>query len=163
MIASRNLETCEAVSREVQALGRQALPVAAYAGRWEDNHRLAETAFGQFGRVDGAATEVEAVLIDHVGERGFCAGGDIRMLAERGASDGAAARVLRQRKYRLNALLFGHPKPVVAIVDGVVKGGGVRISLPPRYRIVTERTIGHAGSGHPTALCRSDQRLMNLG
>jgi len=52
VIASRNLETCEAVSREVEALGRQALPVAAHAGRWEDNERLAEAAFAQFGRVD---------------------------------------------------------------------------------------------------------------
>src|SRR5260370_16700344 len=42
VIASRNLETCEAVSREVEALGRQALPVAAHPARWEHNERLPE-------------------------------------------------------------------------------------------------------------------------
>src|SRR6185437_5131464 len=51
-IASRKLEACEAVAREVEALGRRALPVAAHVGRWEDNDRLAEAAFARFGRVD---------------------------------------------------------------------------------------------------------------
>ena len=38
---------------------------------------------------------VKLVLIDHAGERGFCAGGDIRMLARSGAGDGRLARVRR--------------------------------------------------------------------
>ena len=49
---------------------------------------------------------VALVLIDHAGERGFCAGGDIRMLAESGAGDGAAAREFFFVEYRLNDLLF---------------------------------------------------------
>ena len=52
VIASRKLEACEAVAREVEALGRRALPVAAHVGQWEDNDRLCETAYAQFGRVD---------------------------------------------------------------------------------------------------------------
>jgi len=52
VIASRKLEACQTVAREVEALGRRALPVAAHVGRWEDNDRLAEAAFAQFGRVD---------------------------------------------------------------------------------------------------------------
>jgi NAD(P)-dependent dehydrogenase (short-subunit alcohol dehydrogenase family) len=52
VIASRKLEACEAVAREVEALGRQALPVAAHVGRWEDNDALAARAYAQFGRVD---------------------------------------------------------------------------------------------------------------
>jgi NAD(P)-dependent dehydrogenase (short-subunit alcohol dehydrogenase family) len=52
VIASRKLEACEAVAREVEALGRRALPVAAHVGQWEDNERLAEAACAQFGRVD---------------------------------------------------------------------------------------------------------------
>ncbi len=84
---------------------------------------------------------VEAVLIDHAGERGFCAGGDIRMLAESGAGDAVQAREFFHTEYRLNALLFDYPKPVVAIMDGVVMGGGVGIAAPARYRIATERTI----------------------
>ena len=88
-------------------------------------------------REDGA---VEAVLIDHSGERGFCAGGDIRMLAESGAGDGRLAREFFFTEYRLNHLLFTYPKPVVAVMDGVTMGGGVGISMPARFRIATERT-----------------------
>ncbi|HEX5377575.1 MAG TPA: enoyl-CoA hydratase/isomerase family protein [Phenylobacterium sp.] len=83
---------------------------------------------------------VKLVLIDHAGERGFCAGGDIRMLAESGAGDGAAAREFFFTEYRLNHLLFEYPKPVLAIMDGVTMGGGVGLSAPAQYRVATERT-----------------------
>jgi enoyl-CoA hydratase len=88
-------------------------------------------------RVDPAVT---AILIDHAGPRGFCAGGDIRMLAQSGAGDGAAARRFFATEYRLDALIEAYPKPVIAVMDGVTMGGGVGISLPARYRIATERT-----------------------
>ena len=84
---------------------------------------------------------VKAVLLDHTGERGFCAGGDIRMIADSGAADTAAAREFFRSEYRLNALLFGYEKPVVAVMDGVVMGGGVGISAPAAYRIATEKTV----------------------
>ena len=84
--------------------------------------------------------KVEAVLLDHTGERGFCAGGDIRMLAESGAGDGAAAREFFFTEYRLNDLLFNYPKPVVAIMDGVTMGGGVGLAMPAQFRVATERT-----------------------
>jgi len=86
-------------------------------------------------------SSVRAVLIDHAeGTRGFCAGGDIRVLAESGKTDGAAAREFFLTEYQLNHLLFMYPKPVVAIMDGVTMGGGVGISMPARFRIATERT-----------------------
>lgn len=84
---------------------------------------------------------VRLVMIDHAGERGFCAGGDIRMLAESGAGDGAAAREFFGTEYRLNTLLHDHPKPTIAVMDGVTMGGGVGISRPCRYRVATERTV----------------------
>ena len=83
---------------------------------------------------------VETVLIDHAGPRGFCAGGDIRTLAESGAGDGRAARCFFATEYRLDHLLSIYEKPVVTVMDGVVMGGGVGISLPARFRIATERT-----------------------
>ncbi len=52
VIASRKLDNCEAVAREVEALGRQALPVAYHAGRWAGADELADAAYGRFGRVD---------------------------------------------------------------------------------------------------------------
>ena len=83
---------------------------------------------------------VSSVLIDHSGERGFCAGGDIRMLAASGAGDGAAAREFFFTEYRLNDLLHRYEKPVITIMDGVTMGGGVGLSMPARYRVATERT-----------------------
>jgi enoyl-CoA hydratase len=83
---------------------------------------------------------VLCVLIDHAGERGFCAGGDIRFLAESAAAGGEGARHFFYTEYQLNHLLFVYPKPVVAVMDGITMGGGVGISLPARYRIATERT-----------------------
>ncbi|GLS01789.1 enoyl-CoA hydratase [Brevundimonas denitrificans] len=83
---------------------------------------------------------VHSVLIDHAGERGFCAGGDIRMIAESGAGDASEARAFFKVEYRLNHLMFEYPKPLTAIVDGIVMGGGVGISEPAAVRIATERT-----------------------
>ncbi len=83
---------------------------------------------------------VELVLLDHAGERGFCAGGDIRMLAESGAGDGKAAREFFFIEYRLNHLLFEYPKPVAVIMDGITMGGGVGLAMPARYRVATEKT-----------------------
>ncbi len=83
---------------------------------------------------------VKSVLIDHAGERGFCAGGDIRMIAESGAGDATEAKAFFDTEYKLNHLLFDYPKPVTAIVDGIVMGGGVGISEPAEVRIATERT-----------------------
>ena len=85
--------------------------------------------------------DVRAVLIDHAGPRGFCAGGDIRMIAQSGAGDIAEARAFFGAEYRLNALLFDYAKPVVAVMDGIVMGGGVGISAPASYRVATERTV----------------------
>jgi enoyl-CoA hydratase len=83
---------------------------------------------------------VEAVLIDHAEGRGFCAGGDIRMVAESGKSDGAAARRFFFEEYRMNHALFTYAKPVVTAMDGITMGGGVGISLPAKVRIATENT-----------------------
>ena len=83
---------------------------------------------------------VKAVLLDHAAGRGFCAGGDVVMLARSGAGDGRDARAFFHEEYRLNHLLFTYAKPIVAFMDGITMGGGVGISLPCRYRIATENT-----------------------
>jgi enoyl-CoA hydratase len=83
---------------------------------------------------------VQAVMIDHAEGRGFCAGGDVVMLARSGAGDGAEARAFFHEEYRLNHLLFTYAKPTIAFMDGITMGGGVGISQPCRYRIATENT-----------------------
>jgi enoyl-CoA hydratase len=83
---------------------------------------------------------VEAVVIDHAEGRGFCAGGDVVMLARSGGTDAEEAKRFFFAEYRLNHLLFTYPKPTVAIMDGITMGGGVGISLPCDFRIATENT-----------------------
>src|SRR3954468_16480481 len=83
---------------------------------------------------------VQAVLIDHAQGRGFCAGGDVVMLARSGAGNGSEARTFFHEEYRLNHLLFTYAKPTVAFMDGITMGGGVGLSQPCRFRIATENT-----------------------
>lgn len=83
---------------------------------------------------------VEVVLIDHAEGRGFCAGGDVVMLARSGNEDGEQAKRFFFAEYRLNHLLFTYPKPTIAIMDGITMGGGVGISQPCDFRIATENT-----------------------
>lgn len=84
---------------------------------------------------------VRAVLVDHAADtRGFCAGGDIRMLAESGAGNGKAATDFFREEYRLNTLIKRFPKPYIALMNGVTMGGGVGISVHGSHRVVTENT-----------------------
>jgi len=83
---------------------------------------------------------VALVMIDHAeGTRGFCAGGDIRMLAESGAGDASEARAFFAAEYRMNVAIERFPKPVLALMDGVTMGGGVGLSVHGSHRVATER------------------------
>jgi enoyl-CoA hydratase len=85
-------------------------------------------------------SNIECVVIDHASGRGFCAGGDVVMLAKSGAGDSHKAREFFFAEYRLNHLLFTYDKPTVAVMDGITMGGGVGISQPCTYRVATENT-----------------------
>ena len=92
---------------------------------------------------DWAADDsLHLVLVTHSeGSRGFCAGGDIRMLAESGAGDAVKARDFFATEYRMNAAIKAFPKPYIAIMDGVTMGGGVGLSVHGSHRVATERTL----------------------
>jgi enoyl-CoA hydratase len=85
-------------------------------------------------------SNIQCIVIDHAEGRGFCAGGDVVMLAKSGDGDGSLAREFVFAEYRLNHLLFTCPKPTVAIMDGITMGGGVGISQPCTYKVATENT-----------------------
>lgn len=84
---------------------------------------------------------VKAVIVDGAGEKGFCAGGDIRMLAESGKAGGAEAWKFWRDEYQLNTLIFEYPKPYVALIDGITMGGGVGISVHGSHRVAGDRTM----------------------
>ncbi|MBE1577530.1 enoyl-CoA hydratase/isomerase family protein [Amycolatopsis roodepoortensis] len=83
---------------------------------------------------------VRAVLIDGAGDRGLCAGGDIRAIYEDARGGGAASLRFWADEYRLNTVISRYPKPYLALMDGLVMGGGVGVSAHGSHRIVTERS-----------------------
>jgi enoyl-CoA hydratase len=80
------------------------------------------------------------IVLEGAGERGLCAGGDIRALYESSKVQGDLGKVLWREEYILNARIAKFPKPYVAFMDGIVMGGGVGLSAHGRHRVVTERT-----------------------
>jgi len=90
---------------------------------------------------------VDAVLIRSSSEKALCAGGDIRFFHQVGQASPQGGSALLEdfftEEYALNHLIHFYPKPYVALMDGVVMGGGMGISQGgPDHglRIVTERT-----------------------
>ena len=81
---------------------------------------------------------VTAVLIDGAGERGLCAGGDIKLLHQGINGNAVDPVVFWTEEYRMNLMLAEYPKPIVAVMNGITLGGGVGISGHCRVRVVTE-------------------------
>lgn len=87
---------------------------------------------------------VAAVAIRGAGDRAFCAGGDIRALYEAGRPGGERGRNIfgfYADEYRLNAKIKRYPKPYISLMDGIVMGGGVGVSVHGALRVATERTV----------------------
>jgi enoyl-CoA hydratase len=99
-----------------------------------------------FREVDKALDQFETdpavglILLEGAGERGLCAGGDIRALYESSRVKGDLGKILWREEYILNARIARFPKPYVAFMDGIVMGGGVGLSAHSSHRVVTERT-----------------------
>ena len=83
---------------------------------------------------------VATVLLTGAGERGLCAGGDIVAIHRDALAGGEETARFWADEYRLNAMIARYPKPYVAVMDGVVLGGGVGVSAHASHRVVTERT-----------------------
>lgn len=84
---------------------------------------------------------VKAVLIDGAGDRAFCAGGDVVMLHDSGKAKDGRAEAFWRTEYALNELIHTYPKPYVALIDGIVMGGGVGLSVHGRHRIAGDTTL----------------------
>src|SRR6201987_4727087 len=87
-----------------------------------------------------ADPQVAVILLEGAGDRGLCAGGDIRALWESSKVKGDLGKILWREEYILNARIKKFPKPYVAFMDGIVMGGGVGLSELSSHRVVTERT-----------------------
>ena len=84
---------------------------------------------------------IERIVLEGAGERGFCAGGDVRVLAGAITSgDPEGAGLFFREEYALNATIAEYPKPIVALADGVTMGGGIGLAGHAAVRVVTERS-----------------------
>lgn len=86
---------------------------------------------------DGGVTRV---IVTANGERAFCAGGDIRALYDL-ITSGRQQEALKffREEYALNTAIKRYPKPYVSLIDGIVMGGGVGISIHGSHRVAGER------------------------
>ncbi|MEM1298673.1 MAG: enoyl-CoA hydratase/isomerase family protein [Pseudomonadota bacterium] len=88
-------------------------------------------------------SSIAVVAIQGAGDKAFAAGGDIRALYDAGQGGATGEKNFRffADEYRLNVKIKRYPKPYVAIMDGIVMGGGVGVSIHGSHRFVTERTM----------------------
>ncbi|HTW35696.1 MAG TPA: enoyl-CoA hydratase/isomerase family protein [Rhizomicrobium sp.] len=86
---------------------------------------------------------IDSVVVRGAGDRAFCAGGDIRALYESGKAGTPYVLDFYRDEYILNATIKHYPKPYIAMIHGIVMGGGVGVSVHGRYR-VAEETITFA-------------------
>lgn len=85
-------------------------------------------------------TDIAAVLLTGRGDRGLCAGGDIRKLYESAVTKDGQAEIFFKEEYAVNAHIARFPKPYIALMDGITMGGGIGISAHGAHRLVTERS-----------------------
>lgn len=84
--------------------------------------------------------KVALVILEGAGERGLCAGGDIRGLYESAKVKGDLGKIFWREEYIVNARIANYTKPYVAYMDGLVMGGGVGLAGHASHRLVTEKT-----------------------
>ena len=83
---------------------------------------------------------ISAVVLSGAGERGLCAGGDVVAIYHSARADGSEARRFWYDEYLMNGQVGRYPKKYVALMDGIVMGGGVGVGAHANTRVVTETT-----------------------
>lgn len=81
---------------------------------------------------------IKAVVIRGVGDKAFCAGGDVKSIVKY-QDDIALAVDFFRCEYQMNRAIFHFSKPYISFLDGITMGGGAGVSLPGSHKIATER------------------------
>ena len=84
---------------------------------------------------------IAVVAIRGAGPRAFCAGGDIRAMADSSVDKTPAAANFLRDEYRLNALIGAFSKPYIALTHGVAMGGGAGVSVHAPFRLADEDLV----------------------
>jgi enoyl-CoA hydratase len=103
------------------------------------NHGMVTTLAKALGEWQNDGS-IHTVLLSGAGERGLCAGGDVIAIYHSARADGAEARAFWHDEYVLNAYIARYPKTYVAVMDGIVMGGGVGVAAHAAVRVVTDTT-----------------------
>ncbi len=91
---------------------------------WEDDHH------------------VKCVIVEGAGDKAFCAGGDVRAMRQKAITGHYdEALTFWREEYQLNSRIFHYTKPYIALLDGIVMGGGAGLSLHGRYRVGTHKLV----------------------
>ncbi|ERL84686.1 hypothetical protein D910_02113 [Dendroctonus ponderosae] len=85
--------------------------------------------------------EKKLVIVKGSGEKAFCAGGDVKAIAEAAFRGEKLGHEFFKKEYTTNGLIGNYKIPYIAIIDGIVMGGGVGLSVHGQYRIATEKTL----------------------
>ena len=93
-------------------------------------------------QLDAWATDpnIKAVTLRGAGEKAFCAGGDIRSLYDSYKHQDTLHTLFFEEEYALDLTLHHYAKPVLALMDGYVLGGGMGLAQGADLRVVTERS-----------------------
>lgn len=86
-------------------------------------------------------SDISVMIIEGAGDKGFCAGGDIRALYDSGKAGTSLIADFYADEYLLNTMIKESEKPYVAILNGITMGGGVGVSVHGTYRVVTDNTM----------------------
>jgi enoyl-CoA hydratase len=79
---------------------------------------------------------VKTIVLRGAGDKAFCAGGDIRRLYELGKAGGYEEQLAFYREeYRLNRRMSLYGKPLIALIDGIVMGGGAGLAMHCAHRV----------------------------
>jgi len=83
---------------------------------------------------------IDRIVVKAAGDRAFCAGGDIRALYEQYKAGEVSKSIDFWRvEYTLNHRIKHYPKPYIALIDGIVMGGGVGLSVHGTYRVAGDK------------------------
>ncbi|KAM5280144.1 3-hydroxyisobutyryl-CoA hydrolase, mitochondrial [Ctenodactylus gundi] len=85
--------------------------------------------------------ETFLIIIKATGGKAFCAGGDIRAISEAKKAKQELSQIFFREEYALNNAIACCQKPYVALIDGIVMGGGVGVSIHGQFRVATEKCL----------------------
>lgn len=88
-----------------------------------------------------ADNHVRAIVLRANGDKAFCAGGDIRDMYNNQKAGNQGNATFFREEYALDQLIHAYPKPFIALVDGLVLGGGMGLIQGANFRVVTEKAV----------------------